>query len=155
MDGIFGNVGTNLKLARFYSERNDGKNETMRNLVIVALSIATAISGTVPAYAMPARPATASAGALVVPVVDQGHDWKHNLQDDPIPQRRHDNRHHNDHHRDYSHNDRYYYQRNDHHHHNHIGEIIGGAAAGALIGGALAPQRRVYDDPGYYDDGDY
>ncbi|PZM14553.1 hypothetical protein [Rhizobium tubonense] len=120
----------------------------MRNFAIAALSLATAISGVSPAYAYPTMSANGSSGGLVIEVVDHGHDWKGNLQDDPIPNRRHDNRHHDDRHHDSSRNDHH----NDHHHHNHLGEIIGGAAAGALIGGALAPQRREYDDR--YDDED-
>jgi hypothetical protein len=136
----------------------------MRNIAVITLSLATAISGITPAYAYPTMPASAGGNGLVIQVVDQGHDWKHNLQDDPQPIRKHDNhgrddRHHDDnHHGDHRHSD----NRNDHHddhhhHHNNIGAILGGVAAGALIGGAVAPQRREYDDRDDYDydDGGY
>jgi BA14K-like protein len=49
--------------------------------------------------------------------------------------------------------------RGRHHHHrgyNNGGAILGGLAAGAILGGALAAQRPYYDDgyaPGYYADG--
>jgi hypothetical protein len=135
----------------------------MRNLAIITLSVATAISGISPAHAFPTMPASAEANGLIVQVVDQGHDWKHNLQDDPQPIRKHDN-HRDDHHHDDNHHDdhrhsdnRYDHHDDHHHHHNNLGAILGGVAAGALIGGAVAPQRREYDDRDDYDydDGGY
>ena len=124
----------------------------MRSLAVITLSLATAISGITPAYSYPTTPASAGGRGFVVQIVDQGHDWKHNLQDDPQPIRKHDNHRRDDrHHDDHRHGD----SRNDHH--NNIGAILGGVAAGALIGGAVAPQRREYDDRDDYDydDGGY
>src|ERR1700712_3673147 len=96
----------------------------MRNLAVITLSLATAIAGITPAYAYPTMPASAEGNGLVVQVVDQGHDWKHNLQDDPQPIRKHDNqrrddRHHDDnHHDDHRHSDHRNDHHDDHHHHN-------------------------------------
>jgi hypothetical protein len=131
----------------------------MKNLAVITLSLATAVSGISPAYAYPTMPANAAGRGLVVQVVDQGHDWKHNLQDDPQPIRKHDDHRRDDrHHDDHRHSDNRNDHHDDHHHHsNNIGAILGGVAAGALIGGAVAPQRREYDDGGdyNYDDGGY
>ena len=95
----------------------------MNKLAIIALSVATGLAGAAPVYAAPFSTTTPS-GVVVDQsnVIKVDDDWR----------RHHDHGWNGDH----------------HHHHGNAGAIIGGLAAGAIIGGALAQPR----DDGYQRD---
>lgn len=108
----------------------------MKKLIIAVLSLATGFSG-VPAFAAPAF--------VQRPAISGDLSTSNNGQVEKVEWRHHRNwgRHHRyyrDHHRRY-YRDRHYHRR----HHNNAGAILGGLAAGAIIGGALAaPRTRTY-----------
>ncbi|TCL69693.1 BA14K family protein [Rhizobium sp. BK251] len=105
----------------------------MKKLAVVIISFATAFIGISPAQAFPIANIEKPA---VTPNVEQVryNGWY---------------RHHGyGGHRYYG--GRYYGGRYYHHHHNYTGAIIGGLAAGAIIGGALSASQ----EPRYYYSGD-
>ncbi|MDK4736175.1 BA14K family protein [Rhizobium sp. CNPSo 3490] len=138
----------------------------MQRFAIIALSIATAFSG-MPASAGPVfvpssvqqavLPETGGGDARIIAVgcnnftncpgqFSNGRRW--------YPRRHY----HRD--RDYYRDDRYgwdrrYDHRWHHHHHDDTGAIIGGLAAGALIGGIIASQPGAYSSRGYSSHAEY
>ncbi|ASS56832.1 BA14K family protein [Rhizobium leguminosarum] len=136
----------------------------MNRFAIIALSIATAFSG-MPASAGPAfvpspvqsaaQPVPGNTGARIMTV---GCNNFTNCPGQFGNNRRwYRNRHHyRD--RDYYRDDRYgSYRRYDRgwRHNDNTGAIIGGLAAGALIGGIIASQPRAYTSQGYSSHADY
>lgn len=136
----------------------------MNRFAIIALSIATAFSG-MPASAGPtfvpspvqsaAQPAPGNTDARIMTV---GCNNFTNCPGQFGNNRRwYRNRHHyRD--RDYYRDDRYgSYRRYDRgwRHNDNTGAIIGGLAAGALIGGIIASQPRAYTSQGYSSHADY
>jgi len=136
----------------------------MNIFAIIALSIATAFSG-MPASAGPAfvpspvqsaaQPAPGNTDARIMTVgcnnfTNCPGQFGHN-------RRWYRNRHHYRN-RDYYRDDRYgSYRRYDRgwRHNDNTGAIIGGLAAGALIGGIIASQPRAYTSQGYSSHADY
>ncbi|OHV77991.1 BA14K family protein [Ensifer sp. LCM 4579] len=123
----------------------------MKRLAILALSLATALSGVPPAGAFPIMPAAKTEATDVQRVqfpYERGEDRKDGRCRNPGCYRW-DHRHGR--YRDYRHHHRYSYRdryRHRHHHHgSNFGAVIGGLAAGALIGGLLA-QPRYYGGGG-------
>ncbi|MBP2445319.1 BA14K family protein [Rhizobium leguminosarum] len=139
----------------------------MNRFAIIALSIATAFSGMpasagpafVPSPAQLAQPAPQSADARIVTVgcnnftncpgqFHNGRRWypnrhhysdRHSYSDDRYGWDRGYNRHYNRHYHDYD----------------NTGAIIGGLAAGALLGGIIASQPGAYSSSGYSSHADY
>ena len=107
----------------------------MKKLPVIMISAAMLATSVAPSFAA-ASYSSLQSGAQVVQVDDH---WRHHGHHDGFRHSgwRDDNRgwrgDHDWHHR---------------HHHGNAGAIIGGLAAGAIIGGALAPDSRDY----YYDD---
>ncbi|OBZ94269.1 hypothetical protein ADU59_16375 [Pararhizobium polonicum] len=114
----------------------------MRKIAVLFISAVTALTSFAPAQAFPTaplKPQTAQsdivqvgdhAGRAFIRRHHRGQGWDRNRRDDR---------------RGYYRDDRRGYYRNDyrrHHRHNNAGAIIGGLAAGAIIGGALASQPR-------------
>ncbi|MBX5158057.1 BA14K family protein [Rhizobium sp. NZLR8] len=131
----------------------------MNRFAIIALSIATAFSG-MPASAgpafvpSPAQPASQSAAHIMTVGCNNFTNCPGQFGND---HRWYRNRHH---YRDgsYYRDDRYGWDRgyNRHyHHHDNSGAIIGGLAAGALIGGIIASQPRAYSSRAYSSHADY
>ncbi len=99
----------------------------MKKLAVVLISLATAFTGVAPAHAFPSISAPKVETATKVQQVDhrRGHRWHG--------------------HRRWRGHDRYYGHRHyRRHRHNNAGAIIGGLAAGAIIGGAIASQQPRY-----------
>jgi hypothetical protein len=115
----------------------------MKTLAIIALSTASVLSSFGSSYALPLAPVGAGNGmqSNVIQIDDRGHNWKHEDYGEHT-WHRHDHWHDNDH--GYYHQDRYYGDR--HYHHGNTAAVIGGVAAGAIIGSAIAPHRRHYED---------
>ena len=139
----------------------------MKRFAIIALSIATAFSG-MPASAGPAfvpsavqqaaQPAPGGSDARIMQVgcnnftncpgqFDNGRRW--------YPRRHYyrDRSYYRD--RDYYRDDRYGRYHRRYRHHDNTGAIIGGLAAGALIGGIIASQPRAYSSRGYSSHAEY
>lgn len=102
----------------------------MKKLAIILVSAITALSGVAPAQAFPTVSApkvqTTTQSVEQVQWREDRRDW-----------RRHHRRHYRDDRRYYRHHGRYYRHRDR----SNAGAIIGGLAAGAIIGGALAQPR--------------
>jgi len=96
----------------------------MKKLAVVLISLVTGLTGVVPAYAFP---------SVSAPKIEASQ----------VQEVRHRDRWHGDRHwRD---RDRYYGHRHyRRHRHGNAGAIIGGLAAGAIIGGAIASQQPRY-----------
>lgn len=141
------------------------KVSEMKRFAIIALSIATAFSGT-PASAGPAfapspvqsaaQPAPGGSDARIITVGCNNFTncpGQFGRNDDDWYRKRHhyrDRSYYRD--RDYGRYDRYDRR---YHHHNNSGAIIGGLAAGALLGGIIASQPRAYRSTGYSSHEDY
>nr|CAD6418850.1 BA14K family protein [Rhizobium sp. Q54] len=97
----------------------------MKKFAVILISLATAVSGTVPAQAFPSAPVVKAETVQDVQQVQYRH-------------RHYRHRHWRGH--------RHYRHRHYRHRHGNAGAIIGGLAAGAIIGGALAAQQQ----PRYY-----
>ncbi|KQQ35247.1 hypothetical protein ASG19_16125 [Rhizobium sp. Leaf306] len=114
----------------------------MKKLAIIIISIMTAFTGYVPAQAMPKAAITAAAPAADVQQVQYRNDNRRYV---PRGERRYNNRYDRrdryDRRNRYS-NHRRHDRRYDNRRRNNTGAIIGGLAAGALIGGAIASQNR-------------
>lgn len=119
----------------------------MKKFLAIAISVATALSGALPARALPLSAGSYFAGQSdVVPVRDQPQHPKIRERQRYNNQRywkgkKYSNRHG----RSY---DRRHYHRHYNDNDNDIGLLFGGLAAGALIGGILA-QPRAYGAPAY------
>ncbi|MBB5662935.1 BA14K family protein [Rhizobium leguminosarum] len=139
----------------------------MNRFAIIALSIATAFSG-MPASAGPvfvpntmqSAPGSGSTDAQIITVgcnpysivcSRYGDTRRYNNNRSYYRDRHYDrDRHYRD--------DRYGWDRRydrRYRHHDNSGAIIGGLAAGALIGGIIASQPRAYSSPGYSSHADY
>ena len=96
----------------------------MKKLAVVLISLVTGLTGVVPAHAFP---------SVSAPKIETSQ----------VQEVRHRDRWHGDRHwRD---RDRYYGHRHyRRHRHGNAGAIIGGLAAGAIIGGAIASQQPRY-----------
>jgi hypothetical protein len=119
-------IGTNLRLTRLPYGTSEGKMmSAMKTFAALALSAASILTTLGSANAYPISPVgSAGIGTDIVQVDDRGHNWKHQNFDEHTS-------HHND--------DRWRYH--DRHYDNrHHGQI------GAILGGALPPHRRHYDD---------
>ncbi|MCA1491832.1 BA14K family protein [Sinorhizobium alkalisoli] len=124
----------------------------MKRLAIFALSLATALSGVPPAMAFPIVPTAKTQAADVQRVQFSYERGENNANDrcrNPGSCRRwyrdRGHRYDRDRRHRYSYRDRY---RHRHHHRgSNFGAVIGGLAAGALIGGVLA-QPRYYGGGG-------
>ena len=106
----------------------------MRKIAVVFVALATAFTGVVPAHAFPGVPAI-SAPQAKMPGVEEVRD------------RRYVRRHHR-HDRRY---DRRWRHGRHHYHHrrNYAGAIIGGLAAGAIIGEDIFVHFRAIQGDGY------
>lgn len=104
----------------------------MKKLAVILISLATAATGIAPAQAFPSVPVPKVETANPVTEVDhrRGHRWYRH--------RHYGHRHYRHRHRHYGH--RHYRHRRG----SDAAAIIGGLAAGAIIGGALAQQPRYY-----------
>lgn len=99
----------------------------MKKLAIALISLATAMTGVAPAHAFPSVSAPKIETSQVQEVRHRDHHWRG--------------------HRHWRGHDRYYGGRHYRHHrhrHGNAGAIIGGLAAGAIIGGAIASQQPRY-----------
>ncbi|MFB9951104.1 BA14K family protein [Rhizobium puerariae] len=113
----------------------------MKKLAVVALSLVTAFSGIAPAQAFP----SVSAPKIEAPQqVQQVQYWRYGERGGRWDRRDRWDRYDRWERRRYD-RDRYYRR---HRHGPNVGAIIGGFAAGAIIGGALAQPRYVR--PRYY-----
>ena len=114
-----------------------------KKLAVVALSLITALSGIAPAQAFP----TVGAPKIEAPQAIQTVQWSENALSPRLESRRYwryrdggPRRYYRDrYYRDSYYRDRYYRRHRD----SNVGAIIGGLAAGAIIGGALAQPRYV------------
>lgn len=134
----------------------------MKTLTIVALSLATTLSSVPPAGAFPSTPPILSSTTNVQQVqfsYERGEERK-SRSSCAVPycelRARHGYRDRDRDYRDYNrsgyYRDRYYrdrYRRHYDHDDNDVGAVIGGLAAGAIIGGLLS-QPRYYNSPRYY-----
>ncbi|MDI7861467.1 BA14K family protein [Rhizobiaceae bacterium n13] len=125
----------------------------MKRFFVIALSLATAISGVAPAQAFPTAgtPRIESSDARLVQYRQPHHPKLRERQFERRPYWKHNrytsNRYSNKwrgHSHDRNRYHRRYYRDDD----NDIGLLFGGLAAGALIGGMLA-QPRYYGAPAY------
>lgn len=139
--------------------------KSMNRLAILALSVATAMSGIPPAGAFPIVPTVKSQAADVERVqfsYERGENYKNDRCRNPVGScrgyrdrhyrygRYRDRDHYRYGYRDRGYRDRYhrrYYRDRD----SNVGALIGGLAAGAIIGGLLAQPR--YPAPRYYGGG--
>ncbi|ASY63494.1 immunoreactive 14 kDa protein BA14k [Sinorhizobium sojae CCBAU 05684] len=129
----------------------------MKRLAILALSLATALSGVPPAGAFPILPTVKTEPADVQRVqfpYERGENNRNDRCRGPHCWRGHRDGYRYDRYRDrrhrYSYRDRYHRRHRDRD--SNVGAIIGGLAAGALLGGLLA-QPRQYGQPRYYGGG--
>ncbi len=117
----------------------------MRRLAIIALSIATAFSG-MPAWAGPAYTANPVQSAVAQPEGDAAGLIQVGCNNfTNCPRYNYNRRYHGSYDRRYYGN-RYYgnrYYRDRYYRNDNTGAIIGGLAAGAIIGGIIASQPRV------------
>ncbi len=112
----------------------------MKKLAVILVSAVTALAGVAPAEAFPVVNAPKVATSQPVEQVQWSHGQYRNA---PRYYRHHGSRY-SRHGRYYRHHGRYYGGRHWRgHNHGHAGAIIGGFAAGAIIGGALAQPRYV------------
>ncbi|MDQ0456377.1 BA14K family protein [Rhizobium paknamense] len=113
----------------------------MTRLIAIALSAATFLGSIIPAGATQSISTASSVQVQTQGVQVAENSWADDRRTRPRIYRHHDYR--GSYYRDRDHRDRYYrdryYRR---HHHGNAGAIIGGFAAGAIIGGALASQPR-------------
>ncbi|MCJ8519266.1 hypothetical protein ABID21_002008 [Pseudorhizobium tarimense] len=101
----------------------------MKKLAVVLISLATAVTGVAPAHAFPSVSVPKIEAQQVEQVGHRGHRWRG--------------------HRHWRGHDRYYgHRRHYRRHRGNAGAIIGGLAAGAIIGGALAAQQPRYHGGG-------
>lgn len=108
----------------------------MKKLSLTFLSAAMLTASIVPSFAASSMSSEGLSQPRVTLVDDRNDNWRH---------------------RDFGRRDGYHHTNwrddrdRDHHHHHHgnAGAIIGGLAAGAIIGGAISSDRRDR----YYDDG--
>jgi hypothetical protein len=100
----------------------------MRKLAVILISAVTAFSGALPAHAFPGVSAPKVEVAQQAEKVQWRDGWR---RGGPRYRYYRHGRHHG------------HYYRRHRHHHGHAGAIIGGLAAGAIIGGALAQPRYV------------
>lgn len=105
----------------------------MKRLAIILISLVTALTSFVPAQAFPVRPVTSSASSTGAGSTDA---QQVQYREERRIIRRHNQR--NGHTGGDRYNDRRRYDRR----HRNNGAIIGGLAAGAIIGGAIASQNR-------------
>jgi hypothetical protein len=119
----------------------------MKKLAILAVSVMTAFTGVLPAQAFPVAAAPKIEAAQPAPEVEQVQYWRHG---DRRWGGHRSSWNHNRYYRGdrYDRGDRYYRGRYYRHHGSNTGAIIGGLAAGAIIGGALA-QPRYASPPRY------
>ena len=129
----------------------------MKTLTIVALSLATTLSSVPPAGAFPSTPPIVSGTSNVQQVqfsYERGEERK-SRSSCAVPycelRARHGYRDRDRDYRDYNrsgyYRDRYYrdrYRRHYDHDDNDVGAVIGGLAAGAIIGGAMQQPRPTY-----------
>ncbi|MFN7025071.1 MAG: BA14K family protein [Pseudorhizobium sp.] len=105
----------------------------MKKLAIAVVALMTAFSSSGPAQAFPSVPVTVTSG---VSDVQNVQSWDRDRRYMRRDHRRYDRHHRYDRRDRYS--DRRHYDRRDRR--NNAGAIIGGLAAGAIIGGAIASQ---------------
>lgn len=123
----------------------------MKKLAIILISLVTALTSFVPAQAFPARPVTTSAGSTSTGTTDvQQVQYRedrriirrHNQRNGDRYNGRYDRRDRYSDHRRYDRRDRNRDGRRYDRRHRNNGAIIGGLAAGAIIGGAITSQNR-------------
>ncbi|WP_117196183.1 BA14K family protein [Rhizobium terrae] len=102
----------------------------MKKLMVVVVSLMTGFAGIAPAQALPAIVSSATF------VSSDAQEIQYRVYDD----RRNDRRYYRERDRRERYSDDRRYDRRDRR--NNAGAIIGGLAAGAIIGGAIAPQRQ-------------
>ncbi|MFN7025745.1 MAG: BA14K family protein [Pseudorhizobium sp.] len=123
----------------------------MKKLAIAMVALMTAFSSSGPANAFPSAPLTVTAGVTDVQMVQSWDSDRRYIRRDRDRYDRYDRYERRD--RYYDRRDRYsdrrYYDRRDRRdRRNNAGAIIGGLAAGAIIGGAIASQPgRAYAAP--------
>lgn len=111
----------------------------MKKLSLTILSAAMLTASVASSFAASSMPTYGNGDAINQPRVTLVDDnWRHRDFD------RRDGYHHSDWRDDRNH---------QHHRHGNAGAIIGGLAAGAIIGGAISSERRDHHRDRYYDDG--
>lgn len=112
----------------------------MKKLAVILISVVTAFAGVAPAQAFPVVNAPKVEASNPVEKVQ----WRDRHYRPHGRYYRHHGSRYSRHGRYYRHHDRYYGGRHwRRHRHGNAGAIIGGLAAGAIIGGALAQPRYV------------
>ena len=123
----------------------------MKKLAIILISLVTALTSFVPAQAFPVQSVISSAGstgagATYAQQVQYREERRiirrHNERSGHRYSGRYDRRDRYSDHRRYDRRDRYNDRRRYDRRHRNNGAIIGGLAAGAIIGGAIASQNR-------------
>lgn len=103
--------------------------DTMKKMLVILVSLITSITSFVPAQAFPTAVTITSISSDVQQVRDSKNIRRKHARRGNHYERRNGRRHHYSNHRRYGHR-------------NNAGAIIGGFAAGAIIGGAIASQNR-------------
>ncbi|SES39124.1 BA14K family protein [Rhizobium sp. NFR03] len=111
----------------------------MKRLAIILISLVTALTSFVPAQAFPVRPVTSSASSTGAGSTDA---QQVQYREERRIIRRHNQRNGHRYSGRYDRRDRYSDHRRYDRRHRNNGAIIGGLAAGAIIGGAIASQNR-------------
>lgn len=123
----------------------------MKKLAIILISLVTALTSFVPAQAFPVPPVISSAGSTGAGTTDTQQVQyreerriirRHNERSGHRYSGRYDRRDRYSDHRRYDRRDRYNDRRRYDRRHRNNGAIIGGLAASAIIGGAIASQNR-------------